>query len=116
MAPDDFVGSIRFDHVRRGMLIKLQTSLLNTLSHFWFSKVAERMCMDPVLVFLAYHQVTKINGSSYVAFHNFSYIFAMSTIQGHPAVKIVSVKHEKFRDGPVVPNMAHLSTLIDSLM
>lgn len=46
------------------MSFRLPTSLVNVLSKFRFYKCSERICMDPVLVALAFPRVTEVDWSS----------------------------------------------------
>lgn len=89
------------------MLLRLPIILLNMLSRFVFYKAAEKIYMDPVLVALEFHRVTKTEWSSSVGSDDFVYYnFAMDTSKGYPAEMLPPVKYQNIGGGPVVPIMA----------
>lgn len=54
-AADYYARSLRFYHVRGGMLFRLPTPLVSILSNSSFYKFSEKMRMDPVLVALMFY-------------------------------------------------------------
>lgn len=79
------------------MLFSLPTSSVNFLSHFGFYRISKTMRMDPVLIALAFHCVTKIDWSSPGGLDNFlSYDFAMGPVQGYSALRTAPGNIKRF--------------------
>lgn len=59
------IGSLQFDSVKDGKLSCLPTALVNILTGFGDYRIAESICMDPVLIALVLPRVYEVDWFSW---------------------------------------------------
>lgn len=106
LAPDCFVGSLRFEHLGGGRLFRWTTTNWNVLGHLRFYISADRMSKDTIFLAVAFHCMIKIYWSYSGGSQDFFLSdFAAGTIKGYLTEKIVTIKRQKVDDGQVAPIM-----------
>lgn len=64
------------------------------------------MRLDTVFAALSFHRMTEFDWSSSDPDESLAYHFAMDTVHGYPAERLVLVKHQKVDAGPILSVLA----------